>query len=36
MYKKDSNNKLEPISRKDILKTTEANNDICFRKKEET
>ena len=35
IYKKNSNNKLEPIFRKDILKATEANNVICFRKKEE-
>ena len=35
IYKKDSNNKLEPIFRKDILKNTEANYVICFRKKEE-
>ena len=35
IYKKNSNNKVEPIFRKVILKNTEANNVICFRKKEE-
>lgn len=33
--KKDSNNKLEPNFRKDILRTTEADTDICQTKKEE-